>query len=429
MIQTGLNNMFIAASRSVNQGQTDAGNDHPRFSQILSDRSAVNAADADTQTGTADVRPESRGTNKKKIAEWPETASASPAASLILTAREPDTGAALRSNRISADTQADGLSHDVANEWAATQTASPSVAVRALHGNSQGPKDNMNGVPQDLLPATATGTVPSEADNRSSRPATHQTRLISTKTAIQAGRDPDLSQPRSGAPAKRSANATISSSAVPASGQESTNATVPVPAQDIISSSSGHEAFQDQHVDHSLTPGPGISGVAPSSLPSHNSANTASLTINNMILATPLQHPRWANDFGQQFLTLTQPGANMPRIAELRLDPPDLGPLHISIMVSDNVAHAQFVSSHAAVRQAVENALPGLQQLLALAGISLGQTSVNDQSSSQHMFENSSTVQRQPRGGIAGNSPEISSEISVGQIRSKAPLALIDTFA
>lgn len=431
-IQAALNNTFIAASRSVNQGKADGSEDRPSFSQILSGQSAVNtvATDADTQTGTALVRPEPQSAGKKKIAEWPEMASATSAAPSILTALEPAAGAALRANRISADIQTDGRGPGAINEMAATQTAPASAAVRALDDNGQDPKGNMILAAQDLSPPTATGTVSSAAANRSSHAATHQTRLTPVKKAIQAGRDPDLSQTRSGAPARASANLTTGSSAVPAFGQAFTDATVPILAQDTITPSSGHEAFPGEHTGHMLTPETGINGLALNSLPTHNPASTASLTINNMVLATPLQHPRWANDFGQQFLTLTRSGANMPRIAELRLDPPDLGPLHISILVSDNVAHAHFVSSHAAVRHAVESALPGLQQLLAQAGISLGQTSVNDQSSSQHMFEHSPTMRRHPGGGaIVGNSLESSSEISAGPIRSKAPLALIDTFA
>jgi flagellar hook-length control protein FliK len=106
-------------------------------------------------------------------------------------------------------------------------------------------------------------------------------------------------------------------------------------------------------------------------------------------IATPLQSPQWGAEFGRQFVSLTQGAHNMPHTAELRLDPPELGPLRISINISDNVAHAVFTSPHAAVRQTVENSLPQLQQLLAQAGISLGQTSVNDQGQADQSFNES----------------------------------------
>ncbi len=148
-------------------------------------------------------------------------------------------------------------------------------------------------------------------------------------------------------------------------------------------------------------------------------------------IATPLQNPQWASDFGRQFITLAKGGHNMPHTAELRLDPPELGPLRISINISDNVAHAIFTSAHAAVRQTVENALPQLQQLLAQAGISLGQTSVNDQGQSEQAFSESFGGSRKPAvaavGDAAGDTADISS--SRAAARNRAPDALVDTFA
>ncbi len=147
-------------------------------------------------------------------------------------------------------------------------------------------------------------------------------------------------------------------------------------------------------------------------------------------IATPLQNPQWASDFGRQFVSLTQGGHNMPHTAELRLDPPELGPLRISINISDNVAHAIFVSPHAAVRQTVENALPQLQQLLAQSGISLGQTSVNDQPQSDQAYNESSGGSRKTAatgmGSASGDVAEATLRVSS---RSPAPNALVDTFA
>ena len=101
------------------------------------------------------------------------------------------------------------------------------------------------------------------------------------------------------------------------------------------------------------------------------------------VVSTPLGHPQWGNDFSQQVANVSQSVKQGLQSIELRLDPPDLGPIRISINMNDGVAQAMFVSPHAAVRSAVENALPQLQQQLAQAGISLGQTSVSDQGQAQ----------------------------------------------
>ena len=148
-------------------------------------------------------------------------------------------------------------------------------------------------------------------------------------------------------------------------------------------------------------------------------------------IATPLHSANWASDFGRQFVSLTQGGRSMPHTAELRLDPPELGPLRISINVTDNVASAVFVSPHANVRQTVENALPHLQQLLAQAGISLGQTSVNDQGQPEQAFNESfGSSQRNGHSSAANGRNGDDGALGVAStVRSRSPDALVDTFA
>ena len=64
--------------------------------------------------------------------------------------------------------------------------------------------------------------------------------------------------------------------------------------------------------------------------------------------------------------------------AELRLNPPNLGPLEVRLTVSADGADAFFFSAQSEVRQAVELALPRLREILAENGIALGQASVSD---------------------------------------------------
>lgn len=124
----------------------------------------------------------------------------------------------------------------------------------------------------------------------------------------------------------------------------------------------------------------------------------------SLVVATPLGHPQWGNNFSQQVSQVSQSLKNGLQSIELRLDPPDLGPIRISININDGVAQAMFVSPHAAVRSAVENALPQLQQQMAQAGLSLGQTSVSDQGQGQQQAENGNNSGRAGLSGTALNS-------------------------
>lgn len=94
-------------------------------------------------------------------------------------------------------------------------------------------------------------------------------------------------------------------------------------------------------------------------------------------LAPPVGSPEWGPALGHQMLRMRTDGQ---QVAELNLNPAGLGPLKITLSVGDNQAQAAFVSSHEAVRKAVEAALPQLRSTLAEQGISLGQTSVGAES-------------------------------------------------
>lgn len=98
-----------------------------------------------------------------------------------------------------------------------------------------------------------------------------------------------------------------------------------------------------------------------------------------MQLALPVGASQWGNELGREVTRFSVAAQHGTHTAELRLDPPDLGPLRVTLSLHDGVASASFVSAHANVRQAVESALPQLQQALAEAGIALGQADVGGQ--------------------------------------------------
>jgi flagellar hook-length control protein FliK len=71
------------------------------------------------------------------------------------------------------------------------------------------------------------------------------------------------------------------------------------------------------------------------------------------------------------------------QVAELHLNPPNLGPLEVRVSVSHDQASALFVSHHGAVRDAIEAALPRLREMFASNGLALGNVGVSSQSFSQ----------------------------------------------
>jgi len=103
----------------------------------------------------------------------------------------------------------------------------------------------------------------------------------------------------------------------------------------------------------------------------------------------------WNNQLSQQVVWLSSAHA---QTAQLSLNPPDLGPLHVVLNVANDSAQAMFVSQHAAVRDAVQAALPQLRDSLANNGIALGNATVSSDSSQQQAF-----AQQGANGNGSGN--------------------------
>jgi flagellar hook-length control protein FliK len=137
----------------------------------------------------------------------------------------------------------------------------------------------------------------------------------------------------------------------------------------------------------------------------------------------PVTHKAWADDFSQKIVWVaTQHGQS----AELHLNPPQLGPLDVLIKVNGDQATALFTSSHAVVRDAIEQALPKLREMLADNGIMLSNASVSDQSPREQQTKQSDQQHR-----TEGWQAKMDQSILVGgtQVRPGRHQGLVDTFA
>ncbi|MAD17340.1 MAG: flagellar hook-length control protein FliK [Alteromonadaceae bacterium] len=88
-------------------------------------------------------------------------------------------------------------------------------------------------------------------------------------------------------------------------------------------------------------------------------------------------------------------------VADIRLDPAELGSMHVKVSVSGESANVSFVVQSIHAKEAIDNAAPRLKEMLAEKGIELGQSSVEQESQEQD---------QQMAGGGSGNEPGRSSE-------------------
>lgn len=100
----------------------------------------------------------------------------------------------------------------------------------------------------------------------------------------------------------------------------------------------------------------------------------------NVSVEAHVKSPAFANEFGEKVVWLA---GRQGQMAEMILNPPQLGSVEIRLTVAGGEAGAQFFSANPAVRDAIEAALPKLRDLMAQAGINLGEANVRDQSFAQ----------------------------------------------
>ncbi|SEA42227.1 flagellar hook-length control protein FliK [Variovorax sp. YR216] len=139
-------------------------------------------------------------------------------------------------------------------------------------------------------------------------------------------------------------------------------------------------------VDPVTEPAPqALAGLQASAAPAIDRAVEPAKTTPTLAVAPEVGSSEWGTAVGHQMIRMSTGGH---QVAELNLNPANLGPLKVTLTMGDNQAQAMFVSAHESVRKAVEAALPQLRTTLAEQGINLGQTSVGAET-------------RQPNGGSA----------------------------
>ena len=104
-----------------------------------------------------------------------------------------------------------------------------------------------------------------------------------------------------------------------------------------------------------------------------------------------LGSPQWSQAVGDKVLWLA---AQNVSAAEIRLDPPELGPLQVKVSVSpDQQASVTFSSPHPAVREVLDQQLNRLREMFSEQGLNLVNVDVSDKSFTKREQEESAKQQ------------------------------------
>ncbi|OOG26216.1 hypothetical protein B1C78_05145 [Thioalkalivibrio denitrificans] len=97
-------------------------------------------------------------------------------------------------------------------------------------------------------------------------------------------------------------------------------------------------------------------------------------------LDVPMHQPGWDRALGDRVQWMVRENI---QVAELRLNPPNLGPIEVRLHVEGDRTHVNFLAPQAAVREAIDAALPRLRELFAEGGVQLGDVTVSHQDARQ----------------------------------------------
>jgi flagellar hook-length control protein FliK len=140
-------------------------------------------------------------------------------------------------------------------------------------------------------------------------------------------------------------------------------------------------------------------------------------------IATPVASPGWHAEAAQKIAQVVITGNER---AELKLSPPSLGPLEVRVDLKADNASVVIIAPHPETRDAIQQTLPQLRELLAGHGITLGQATVQDGSAQRNDAQDSRT----PHG--RSDAPRAQDDAAAPPpTRLAVPLRnrLVDTFA
>lgn len=101
-------------------------------------------------------------------------------------------------------------------------------------------------------------------------------------------------------------------------------------------------------------------------------------------ISVPLHQAGWDQAFAQRVVWLVKQDVQG---AELHINPPQLGPMEMRVVLNNDQASVAFTAQHAAVREALEAAMPRLREMLSASGLNLADVNISQHSFAQQRQE------------------------------------------
>ncbi|GAB6040000.1 hypothetical protein JCM17961_06730 [Endothiovibrio diazotrophicus] len=140
---------------------------------------------------------------------------------------------------------------------------------------------------------------------------------------------------------------------------------------------------------------------------------------------TPFRQPGWNDSLGNRVMWMANEKIEK---AEIRLNPPTLGPIEVKVKMHGDQASVSFVSHNPAVREALEQAMPRLREMMGDNGLQLAEAEVSDAPPDQRAREGDGEGDGSGRGGRGGGGD--GEEADMPQAQSAAVgVGMLDAYA
>ncbi len=129
-------------------------------------------------------------------------------------------------------------------------------------------------------------------------------------------------------------------------------------------------AFEQPDSARLLTTALGAQAQAPVSAAPASAATTppAAATPPSVPISVAPGRPDWSEAVGQRVLWMV---SHKSQAAEIRLNPPELGPVEVKVRTDEDGVRLSFAAGNAAVREALESAAPRLREMFLAEGLRL----------------------------------------------------------
>ena len=229
----------------------------------------------------------------------------------------------------------------------------------------------LQAMPASIAPVGSTGAQ-ATANDSAALPATARRSALSARMMTEGGNGMPQADTQKTATAPRATDARTDADTGPAVTAAQTAALEPAAVP--VSKAELSERPQEPA---SVLPPAGITpghAMAPS-----QPGNAGSVVARVEQLAQPFGSPAWNDGLSSHVVWMAKSDVQS---AEIRLNPPDLGPVEVKLVLTGDQgaqasASVQFSAAHAATREAIESALPRLREMLLDNGIALGNATVD----------------------------------------------------